>query len=647
MSEMNINESTPPASPMIKWMINSLAIALTCGAIVRALDLDRMVGLILYTEQYLSFILCLALPLVYLAVPAGKGRRREGNVPWYDAVAALAGFLVAVYVAIRFPVLAELTTVRPLDGIIAGAILLVLLLEGLRRTVGAVLPIVVIGFFILALVGHRIPGILQGSFVPFDKLLYYLAWDSSGVLGVPMRIVTTIVVAFVLFGQVLSISGGSSFFTDIATALMGRFRGGPAKISVLASCLFGSISGSAVSNVVTTGVVTIPLMVKGGYPRHLAGAIEAVASTGGQLMPPVMGAAAFLMAEFLSVPYTDVVLAAIIPSLLYYTALFMEADLEAARKGLSRIDESLIPAVRPVLKSGWFFPLPFAVLVFALFWWNDLPEKAALRAVAVIIICGFLLGYKGKRMRVSALIEALRFTGLNVLEIIMIGAAAGMVIGVLYLSGLSFGLTLALTQLAGGNLFLLLVMTAVVCIILGMGMPTIGVYVLLATMAAPALIEFGITPMAAHMFIMYFGMMSMITPPVAIAAFAGATLSGSDPMRTGYAAMRFGWLAFVIPFMFVVSPTLLMQGNPVLIIFNFITALAGTCLVCMAVVGYFLRQLSLLDRLIFAVAGLALVFPTTGFKLSIVVNLVGLGLGILLAGREYFWRYRLQRARTS
>jgi len=640
MSDKPANESTSPASPIANVLITFLAIALTCSAIARALDLDRAVGLILYTEQYLSFMLCLALPLVYLAVPAGKGRKRKGGVPWHDALAGLVGFIVAAYIAIRYPVLAELTTARPLDGIIVGAIFLVLLIEGLRRTVGIVLPIVVIGFFILALVGHRIPGVLQGSFVPPDKLVYYLAWDSSGVLGMSMRIVTTIVVAYVLFGQVLSSSGGSGFFTDIATALMGRFRGGPAKISVLASCLFGSISGSAVSNVVTTGVVTIPLMKKGGYPPHLAGAVEAVASTGGQLMPPVMGAAAFLMAEFLAVPYTHVVIAAIIPSLLYYIALFMEADLEAASKGLSRIEESLIPPVGPVLKSGWFFPLPFAVLVFALFWWNDLPEKAALRAVAVIIICGFTLGYKGKRMKVSDLIEALKSTGLGVLEIIMIGAAAGMVIGILYISGLSFGLTLALTQMAGGNLILLLAMTAIVCIILGMGMPTVGVYVLLATMAAPALIEFGILPMAAHMFIMYFGMMSMITPPVALAAYAGAALSGADPMRTGYAAMRFGWLAFVIPFMFVISPTLLMQGSPLLIIFNFLTALVGTCLVCMGVVGYFFRRLGPVNRLIFAAAGLAAILPTTGLKLSLLVNVLGLIVAALVVGREFLWRYR-------
>jgi TRAP transporter 4TM/12TM fusion protein len=640
MSEKTLDELISPISRTTSALITILAIALTCSAIVRALNIDRMAGLVLYTEQYLSFTLCLALPLVYLAVPAGKGRKRIQKIPWYDFVGAVAGFFTAGYITVRYPALAELTTVRPVDGIITGAIILLLLIEGLRRTVGIVLPIVVLGFFALALLGHHIPGALQGSYVPLEKLVYYLAWDSSGVLGMSMRIVTSVVIAFVLFGQVLHSSGGSGFFTDIATVVMGRYRGGPAKISVLASCLFGCISGSAVSNVVTTGVVTIPLMKKGGYPAHLAGAVEAVASTGGQLMPPVMGAAAFLMAEFLSVPYTHVVIAAIIPSLLYYVALFMEADLEAASKGLAGVEVSLIPSFKSVVKSGWFFPLPFIVLVYALFWWNDEPEKAALRAVAVIIILGFLFGYKGKRMKASDLIPALKETGLGVLEIVMIGAAAGMVIGILYISGLSFGLTLALTQLAGGNLMLLLLMTAVVCTILGMGMPTTGVYVLLATLAAPALIEFGITPMAAHMFIMYFGMMSMITPPVALAAFAGATLSGADPMRTGYAAMRFGWLAFVIPFLFVISPTLLMRGDPLLVAFNFFTALVGTCLVSMAVVGYFSHRLRVFDRLVFAVGGLAALFPATGLGFSLLLNIFGLIIAVVVVAREMFWRRR-------
>ncbi|MFC1892196.1 TRAP transporter permease [Thermodesulfobacteriota bacterium] len=516
---MNDNAAAIPTqslSRIANIIITFLAILLTLGAIVRALDLDRAAGLVLYTEQYLSIMLAIALPLLYLAVPAGKQRRRTGNIPWFDCIAAVMGFSAAVYTAIRYPVLAELSTMRPADGIIVGAIMLVLLIEGLRRTCGLVLPILVLFFFVLALVGDHIPGMLQGSKVPPSKLVYYLAWDSSGVLGTPMRIVTTIVVAFVLFGQVLFKAGGSGFFTDIATVLMGRFRGGPAKISIFASAIFGSISGSTVSNIVTTGVITIPLMKRGGYSSYLAGAIEAVASTGGQLMPPVMGAAAFLMAEFLAVPYTQVVLAALVPAILYYVALFLEADLEAARKNLAGIDTSKIPAGWPVLKAGWFFPLPFILLVFALFMWNDLPEKAALRAVAVMIVCGVVFGYKRKRLSLSDLIDSMKSTGLGVLEIVMIGAAAGMVIGTLYISGFSFGLTLALVQIASGNLLILLIMAAIVCIILGMGMPTVGVYVLLATMVAPALIESGIQPLAAHLFILYFGMMSMITPPVAI-----------------------------------------------------------------------------------------------------------------------------------
>ena len=639
MTENESSVSAQPLSGAAKWIIKILAILLTLGAILRALDIDRMAGLVLYTEQYLSIILALALPLVYLAVPAGQGRRRQHGIPWYDWVAAVVGLAAAVYTTIRFPVLSELSTMRPIDGLVVGAVLIILLVEGLRRTVGWVLPILVIAFFALALVGDHIPGVLQGSPVSVSKLVYYLAWDSSGTLGTPMRIVSTIVVAFVLFGQVLFKAGGSDFFTDISTVLMGRFRGGPAKISIFASSIFGSISGSTVSNVVTTGVITIPLMRKGGYSSQLAGAIEAVASTGGQLMPPVMGAAAFLMAEFLAVPYTEVILAALVPALLYYFALFLEADLEAARKGLVGVDASQIPPAWSVIKVGWFFPLPFLVLILALFLWNDLPEKAALRAIAVIIIAAIVFGYKGKRLTVRNLIETMEATGLAVLEIIMIGAAAGIIIGILYISGFSFGLTMALVQLAGGNLLLLLLMSAVVCIILGMGMPTVGVYVLLATMVAPALIESGIHPMAAHMFILYFGMMSMITPPVAIGAFAAATLSGADPMRTGYSAMRFGWLAFIIPFMFVASPTLLLEGSAQLVILNVVTAVIGTCLVCVAIVGFLFRNLSFVSRVLLVAAGIGILIPYSSFNHSNMLNVVGLVLGIVMAGRECLWRY--------
>lgn len=616
-------------------LVSVMAVALTFGAVAWAADWFRLVGLVLYSEQYIGAMLTLSLPLVYLAVPAGEGRLREGGrIPWYDYVAAILGAVVSGFTTIRFPELTELVTLRPTDGLIAGGVMLVLLIEGLRRTVGKVLTIVVLFFVAFALLGHLVPGALQGRPVTAEKLIYYLAWDSSAVLGIPMRIVTTIVVAFVLFGKLLFNSGGASFFTDIAMTLMGRYRGGPAKIAVFASGLFGSISGSVVSNIVSTGVVTIPMMRRGGYQAHHAGAIEAVASTGGQLMPPVMGAAAFLMAEFLGVEYKEVVVAALIPAILYYVALFIQADLEAARSGITRIAEENIPDAIPVLKAGWYFPLPFVVLIYALFWLNYSAETSALLAAAVVLVAGAVFGYEGRRLNVADLLRAMRETGLGVLDIFMIGAAAGMVIGALNISGLGFGLTLAMVQIASGHLIVLLLMAAAVCIILGMGMPTIGVYVLLATLVAPALKEVGIDEMSAHMFIFYFGMMSMITPPVAIGAFAAATLTGADPMKTGFAAMRFGWLAFVIPFAFVASPTLLLNGDPVFIALDFAGALLAAWLVSIGMVGHFVRPVGVFVRGMLIVAGLGLIVPLNSIPLANVLNIAGLVLGATVVTAE-------------
>ncbi|MBT3991956.1 MAG: TRAP transporter fused permease subunit [Rhodospirillaceae bacterium] len=615
-------------------LVTILAVGLTLSSIAWAVDLYRDVGLQIYTEQYLGGMLMIALPLVYLAVPAGKGRYRQGAVPWYDILAGVVGAVVAAYTAYWYPELTEAIGRRPIEGLVVGGVMAVLLIEGLRRTVGMILTSVVLLFLALALLGDRLPGEMEGRPIDIEHLIYYLGWDSTSVLGTPMRIVTTIVVAFVFFGRILFISGGSEFFTDIAMVLMGKYRGGPAKISVFASSLFGSISGSTVSNVVTTGVVTIPLMRKGGYKAHHAGAIEAVASTGGQLMPPVMGASAFLMAEFLQIPYKEVVLAALIPAILFYVALFIQADLEAAKGNMEKIEESKIPAAVTVLKSGWFFPLPFIALVVALFVFNYSPELSALTAAAVVILATGTFGYKGKRLKFGDLFNALRGTGLGVIDIFMIGGCVGMVIGVLNLSGLGFALTLVLVQAAAGNLIVLLVLAAIVCIILGMGMPTVGVYVLLATLVAPALVEVGVVPIAAHLFILYFGMMSMITPPVAIGAFAAATLTGADPMRTGFSAMRFGWLAFVIPFMFVASPTLIMQGDVGFIIIDALGALAAAWLISVGMIGFYSQPLSALERLAYGLAGIGLIIPLNAFAGANEANIVGLILAIGLLSLE-------------
>jgi len=614
-------------------LIAVLAFVLTLGSIAWAADLFRMAGLLLYTEQFLSGILAIAVPLVFLSVRARKGSD-GASIPWYDYLASILGFVCASYMAARYPQLAELVSDAPVDGLIPGIVMVALLIEGLRRTVGHVLTVLVIAFVFLGLFGHLLPGKLAGKEMLTRDLFYYLAWDPTSILGIPMKIVTSIVIAFVFFGQVLTKSGGSAFFTEFSMVLVGRYRGGQAKIAVTGSGFFGSISGSVVSNVVTTGVITIPLMRSAGYRGVQAGAIEAVASTGGQLMPPIMGAAAFLMAEFLEIPYKEVVVAALIPAVLYYVALFILADLEAARTDIQPLKDEEIPKLWDVVKTGWYFPLPFAALIVALFNFNYSPEMSALIATGVIVATSAIFGYKGKRLTLGDLLDAVRATGHAVLDIIMIAAAAGIVIGTLNVTGVGFGMSLLLVELGGTNLFLLLLISAVVCIILGMGMPTVAVYLMLATLVAPALIEVGINPMAAHLFILYFGMMSMITPPVAIAAFAAATLTGEDAMKTGFAAMRFGWFAYLVPFLFVLSPSLLMEGGAFEVIATAVTAAGGVWLVSIAIMGYFVRELGLPWRVLFGLAGLALLIPGSGFEGARLTDIAGLVVGVLLIGRE-------------
>ena len=625
----------------MRLVANSLAVLLTLGVVAVSGDLFRHIGLSLYTEQYLAGLLGLAMPLLFLVVPArrgGAGRTRTGPVPWYDAVLAAVSFLLCAYVTVRFPTLSELVATQPWDGLVTAAILLVLFIEGLRRTSGWALPIVATGFFVLALVGGMLPGELQARSIPLARLTYYSVWDYTATLGIAMKIVATVVVVYSLFGNALFKSGGSTFFTDISMALMGKYRGGPAKIAILGSSLFGTISGNVVSNVLTVGIVTIPLMKRAGFRAHMAAAIEACASTGGQLMPPVMGVAAFVMAEFLQGPYAKVALAAAIPAILFYVALFIQVDLEAARSHIEPIPADQIPKLSSVLRDGWYFPIPFVVLVYALFWGGYEAETAGLFATAAALAFGIIVPFQGKRVGIRDVYEMLKDTGMSVLDLFMIGAAAGVIIGTLNYSGVGFTMTLALLHLAGGSLWGLLVLAAIVSIILGMGMPTVGVYILLATLVAPALIKMNISPMAAHMFIMYYGCLSMITPPVAIGAYAAANLAGADAMRTGFSAMRFGWTIFVIPFMFVFSGTLLGQGNPLLITVDFLAAVAGVWFFSASVMGYARHSLGVLTRVLYGVTGLFLVTPIEAFAEARWVNVAGVALAILLLGSERLMR---------
>ena len=633
-----VAEETARLDRFGRGVVETFAVALSLGAVAWAADLYRAVGLVLFTEQFLAAMLGLALPIVFINVPATRGG--TGRLPWYDAIAALVAFVACWYVAWTYPRLSNELVYHPPDALVVSAVLLVLIVEGLRRAVGKALVILLLAFLAYAMWGHHIPGKLTGREVDTATIVIGLALDPQALLGVPLQIATTIVIAFVLLGHVLFQSGGSSFFTGISMATMGRYRGGSAKIAVTASALFGSISGSAVSNVVSTGVITIPLMREAGYSSEAAGGIEAVASTGGQLMPPIMGASAFVMAEFLEIAYAEVVIAALVPAVLYYAALFIVSDLEAARTRIARVEEHALPQARAILKAGWFFPLPFGVLVYALFGLHQRPETAALYATLSLLACTATLGYQGQRTRLGALMKAVRQTGHACIDIILIVAAAGLVIGVLNISGLSFGLTLTLVQIGQGNLIVLLLMAAGICILLGMGMPTLGVYVLLATLVAPALVEVGVDQMAAHLFVLYYGMMSMITPPIAIAAFAAASLTRADPMRTALAACRFGWLAYVIPFLIVASPTLIMRGAPTEIAVDVVTAFAGVWLVSVALMGFFVRALGAGARLLFAVAGFAALIPVAAFEGAAIVTSAGVTLGVALSAWELIVRRR-------
>ena len=624
-----------------RWLVGILATALTLGAVAWSVGIYQILDLSIYNEQFAAAMLAATLALTYLHFPARRGEPRT-RVPWYDWIAALASSSAAAYIAVRYPALVDIILLRPTDAVVAGTVLMVLLLEALRRATGTALPVIVVVFILYALVADLLPWQLDARGTDWRKLVTYLTIDVNGMLGIPIKIGTTIVVTFILFGGLLMATGGSRFFTELALLGMGRFRGGSAKIAVVASALFGSISGSAVANVVATGVVTIPMIKRSGYAPHQAAAIEAVASTGGQLMPPVMGASAFLMAEFLQIPYSAVVLAALVPALLYYAALFIQADLEAARAGIKRVDDADIPQARDVL-PGLHFVVPFVILIVGLFSFNMQPEAAVLWSAVALVVLSLLFGYRGQRPSIVAMLDAFRSTGIAVIEIILITAGAGFVIGVLGISGLGFNLTFALVQVGGGNLFLLLVLAAIVCIVLGMGLPTVGVYVLLAALVAPALVEVGVLPIAAHMYVMYFGMMSMITPPVAIAAYAAAGLARADPMRTGWEACRFGWSAFVVPFLFVLSPTLLLIGPAGAVALAIVTAALGIWLVSIGVVGYFVRPLGPWMRSLFALSGLLALIPAGAFPGAVITDVVGGVLGAALIAREA----RLARSRKG
>ncbi|MCL5962301.1 MAG: TRAP transporter fused permease subunit, partial [Chloroflexi bacterium] len=558
--------------------------------LVFILDIPDYFGTSIPQGQYLSVFLGLILSSVFLvAMPSAKSA--PDRVPWYDLILSGLGLIVGLYLAVRYEEILVHMGEPSLDRLVLAAIAVLLVLEANRRVSGWILVAIGSLFIVYAAYADLAPGGFSGSSVPWPQLINYLYVDTNSLLGLPLGVAATVVLSFIFFGAVLNSTGVGDFFTNLATSTMGKYRGGAAKVAVSASSLFGMISGSAVSNVVVVGNITIPLMKKTGYKPHVAGAIESVASTGGQLMPPVMGAAAFIIAQFLAIPYRDVATAAIIPAILYYLCLYVQVDLEAARHGLRGASASEDPSLRArkVLQQGWPFVLPVVALIYFLFFAAVPEAKAGIFAAFIALVLG--LFQSNLRRNPGWIIDSFEKTSRVLLDVGVIVALAGLIIGAMQVSGLSFVLSNALVNLAGGNIIVLLILTAIVALILGMGMPTSAVYILLAVMVAPALIQMGMLPLAAHLFVFYFGMLSMITPPVCLAAYAAAAIARANFWRTGYEAMRLAGVAYIVPFMFVGSTTLLLRGNFEDIVAAVITAVIGTVLLGMALVGYFVREL--------------------------------------------------------
>ncbi|NCW07428.1 MAG: TRAP transporter fused permease subunit [Rhodobacterales bacterium] len=578
-----------------------------------------------YPEQILLVALAFALAVAFLT--------RPGSLHSLSIILAILSLLFGSWLAIRFPVLSENVFYHPTEALVVSLLGIVLILEAVRRTMGWSL-IVILGLVCLyALFSSNFSGPLQSRSISPDRLLKFLVLDSASLAGAALTIAVAVVVPFLILAQLLLATGGAKFFSDFSLAIAGRKRGGAGKIAILGSAFFGSVSGSAVSNVASTGAITIPMMKDGGYQKETAGAIEAAASTGGQLMPPIMGAAAFLLAENLQANYIDVMKAALIPSILYYISLFMFADLEAGRRQIDRVPEHMIPNLSAVIKRGWFVFIPFALILIALFNFNLRPETAALVAVLSFIIISLFLRYDGSKLEISLFLKSFISAGKAAVEIILICAIAGMIIGLVARSGLSFGLGFFLVQLGKSSLLLLLIVTAVVCIVMGMGLPTVGVYLLLASLAAPPLVELGLNPMAAHLFVLYFGMLSMLTPPVAIAAFVAANLAKADAMRTALEAVRIGWPAYLIPFIFVATPELLLNGSLPMILIVFLKSLIGVAIITSGIVGFWKVGLNSFERLLLMISGIVVLLP-----LSLANEIAWLFFGSVLLTCGVFWR---------
>jgi len=589
-------------------------------------------------QQALLFItLAFSLVLSFLLFPRRKGSPSDG-IPWVDmgfAALSLAcvGYMFVYYdyIVNRFPTADPLAT----SDKIVGAIGILLVLEATRRTIGLSLPVVTACFLAYSFVGPWLPGALRHRGLTLEIVIDQTYFTTEGIFGVPLSVAGTYVILFIIFGAFLEKSGAGKFFMNFANAIAGGARGGTGKVAVVSSSLFGTISGSAVANVMVDGWLTIPAMKRSGFKPEAAAAIEAVASTGGQIMPPIMGAAAFVMAEFLGASYTSIMIAATIPAVFYYGALFAAIHLNAVRTGIRGVPKNELPVLGHIIWIQGHLFLPVVALL-ALLLYGYTPTYAAIIVAALVVPVSWLRRETGLGLRPS--IEALREGAEHTIPVAMACACAGIVIGIVLQTGLALRFTSFLVDIASGQLFVALLITMAAGVILGMGMPTTAAYIMQAALLIPALIKLGVLPIAAHMFAFYFSCLSAVTPPIALAVYAAASIGGARLWGAGLQAVKFAAAGFIVPFFFVYSPALLFQGTWGEIGSVLVTGSIGVIALASGLEGYFFRPATWFERACFVVAAVLLIDP------NLTTDAVGLCFLVVALGLQKLYRPAAQRA---
>lgn len=561
-----------------------------------------------------------------VSYPAVKGKE---TMRWYDYILLAASLFATIYVAVVWPTRTiQVSTNDPLFSTldkVAFLVMTLVILEIARRTTGLALTVTAaIALIYLMFLGPYMPGIFRHRGYSLSRVAPFLLFSSEGVYGSALGTSASFIMLFVLFGDMLEAAGAGKFFIDIAYGIAGRFRGGPAKTAVVSSALMGCVSGSSIANVVTTGTFTIPLMVSSGYKKNSACAIEAVASTGGMIMPPMMGAAAFILAEYVGVSYGEVCWAAIIPAVLYYLGLFLCVDKEAAANGLVGQKKEDLPKPLVILKQKGYLLLPLVILIYCLVR-SFSPQKTVFWTILILIAISYLR--KESRITPRKACEAMKSAVKGMAPVAAACAAAGLIVGAINLTGVGVNFTSSITRLSGGSPFVALLMTAIAALILGMGLPPVAVYIVVSTVVAPALTQMGFSLFASHLFVFYFGIIGTITPPVALTAYAAAGLiEGASAFKVGVRAFLYGIVAFIVPFVFMYDEAFLLSGTPGHVILAVVTAILALDFISAMLIGYFTTRINWFGRIVCLLIGILLFLPNTYTSL----------VGIVLAGVMFF-----------